>query len=461
MADITDFVPVRVEDLDSIIARIDADLNAGVDPEDDAFIDTTPGTFYADIRTAFALEIERLWDTATTDTVAASLVDYAWGDYLDAHGATLSVARKDAVASTGEVTFTGTNGTIIGTGAEVSTVQTEADEEAVSFLTTAGGTVSGGTLTLPVIAAEPGAAGNVAAGAVELVLSTVSGVSAVTNSAAITGGSDIESDAAYRDRIKLAWSAAQGSGSVADYERWSLAYPGIGYVRVTALWNGPGTVRVVVTDVENNPVSQAVEDALQDRLDPYDADTKTSGSHSSPTTLTVDSTTGFASSGSFYVGSDLGAYTGKTSTTFTGVTGISGSIADDTPVVQHGSGNGLAPVGALVTVDTASSVTVNIAATLTLEDGYTLDGAAGTISVGDEIEEIITDYINNLPPGAVGQPGVNDGSGYIVRNRIASLILSVPGVYNFSTLTLAGVASDFAVGALQVPETGTITLTLA
>ena len=463
MADLSDFLPIRVEDLDTIIARIDADLNAGVDPEDDAYIDTTPGTFYADIRTAFALEIERLWDVATADTVAASLVDYAWGDYLDAHGATLSLPRIDAVAATGEVTFTGEDGTIIGVGTEVSTVQTTAEEDPQSFLTTESGTISGGTITLAVAAEEPGAAGNVASGAVELVLSPVEGISSVTNASAITGGSDIESDDAYRERIKLAWSAAQGSGSVADYERWSLGYPGIGYVRVTPLWNGPGTVRVVVTDVENNPVSDVVEDALQDLLDPYDAETLTNGIQSSPTTLDVDDTTGFAVSGMIYVGDQLAQYTGKTATTFTGVTGLTGSIADDAQVVQHGSGNGLAPVGAIVTVDTATTVTVDVAVTLTLDDGYSIDGDSGTIAVGPEVEQIITNYIDNLPPGAVGAPGANDGSGKVLINRIASLILRVPGVYDLdlSSLDLDGVNADFAVGALEVPQTGTITLTAA
>lgn len=460
MADLADFIPIRVEDIDSIIARIDADLNAGVDPEDDAYIDTTPGTFYADVRTAIALELERLWDVATADTVAASLVDYAWGDYLDAHGATLTVPRREAVASTGEVTFTGTNGTIIGTGTEVSTVQTTADEDAVSFETTEAGTISGGTLTLPVRAVEPGAAGNVATGAVELVLSPITGISGITNADAITGGADIESDDSYRERIKLAWSAAQGSGSVADYERWALSDPSVGFVRVTPLWNGAGTVLVVVTDVENNPVSDAVVATLQERLDPYDADTLTSGTHTSPTTLTVDDTTGFADAGIFYVGDDLGEYTGKTTTTFTGVTGITGSIADNTPVIQSGSGNGLAPVGAIVTVKTASTVSVDIAADIILEDGYAIESDTGKIGVGAEIESILTNYIDSLPPGAVGTPGSTTGAGSILLNRIASLILRVPGVYDLdlSALQIDGANTDFAVGKFEVPQTGTITL---
>jgi uncharacterized phage protein gp47/JayE len=464
MADLADFVPIRVETLDTIIARIDADLNAGVDPEDDAFIDTTPGGFYSDIRTAFALEIERLWDVATTDTVAASLVDYAWGAYLDAHGETLSLTRQGAVAATGEVTFVGTNGTLIAVGTEVSNTQTDPEEEPVSFVTTEGtedGGISGGSVTLAVEAAEAGAASNLPSSAVNLLLSPVSGVSAVTNASAITGGADVETDDAFRQRIKLAWAAAQGSGSVADYQRWALAYPGIGFVRVTPIWNGAGTVRVVVTDTENNPVSTAVVNGLQDQLDPYDAETKTSGSHSSPSTLTVDDTTGFATTGRIYVGDQLGSYTGKTSTTFTGVTGLSGSIADDTKVVQHGSGNGLAPVGAIVTVKTASTVIIDVECDIELSTGYSLDGSGGTIGVEQEVTEILGDYINNLPPGGEKAPGTDTGAGSIVRNRIASLLLRVPGVYDvdLSTLEIEGAATDYALSALQVPELGTVTLT--
>lgn len=473
MAELSDFIPVRIETVDSIIARIDADINAGLDPDDDAFIDTTPGSFYADIRTAIALELERLWDVATTDTVAASLVDYAWGDYLDAHGNTIGVARNDEVGATGTVTFTassapGVGTVLIGAGAEVSTTQTDPDEDSVAFVTTESGTVTAGnSITLAVEAVEPGAAGNVASGAIDLLLSPIAGIASVNNSAAITGGSDIESDDAYRERLRLSWSSAQGSGSIADYERWCLAYPGIGFVRVTPIWNGPGTVRVVVTDVENNPVSDTVIDGLQELLDPFAAETVVDGTQSSipstGATLTVDSTSGFASSGQLYVGDDLISYSGVTATTFTGVDGLPTSVSDDTAVVQHETGRGLAPVGAIVSVRTAQTVTLNIAAEVTLNEGYTLDGESGTIAVLPEIQEAITNFVNNLPPGAEPPPGVDDGSGYVLLNRIASIILRTPGVYDITLaeLDLDGTNADFAVGALEVPEIGTITITEA
>lgn len=459
LADLSSFIPIRSETLDTIIARLDADLNAGVPPGDDRYIDTTPGTFYADIRTAFALEMERLWDVATTDTVAASLAEFAWGDYLDAHGLTIGLLRSPAAAATGEVTFTGTNGSIIGTGAEVSTIQTEADSEAIAFLTTEGGEVTGGSITLAVAAELPGSAGNVATGAVELLMSGIVGIASVTNAAAITGGEDVEDDEQYRDRIKLGWSAAQGSGSMADYQRWALAYPGVGNVRVTPIWNGAGTVRVVVTDVENNPVSGAVLAGLQALIDPYEAETAADGPQSPTTILTVDSTVGFRSAGRIYIGDVLATYTGTTATTFTGCTGLPGSVLDNAQVVQHGNGTGLAPVGAIVSIRTATTVTVPVAMTIRLRDGYTLDGDSGTIATRAEIESVLASYINSLPPGGDPTPGVDTGVGSVLRFRVMGDVMRLPGVFNISVATLNAVAVDFAVNALQVPEMGTVTIT--
>jgi hypothetical protein len=63
-------------------------------------------------------------------------------------------------------------------------------------------------------------------------------------------------------------------------------------------------------------------------------ETLTNGSHSSPTTLTVDSTADFLDSGNIRVNGTLAAYTSKTDTTFVGVTGLSGSISDNTKVTQ-------------------------------------------------------------------------------------------------------------------------------
>lgn len=446
-----DFLPLRVETAQTIRDRLDTDVNAGRDPDDPSFIDTTPGGFYWDLTQPIVLEFERLWDFGATDVPAAMFPAFAWGEYLDEHGETINVPRKDAVKAVGEVTFTGDEDTIIGIGTEVGTDQPDPDAEPLTFVTTESGTIDNtGELTLAVEAAEPGSAWNVAAGAVIHTLSPID-VEAVTNAEEFSGGFDVETDEAYQTRLLLEFAAAQGAGSVADYRRWALAWPGVGYVTVVPLWNGAGTVRVVITDPDNRAVPDTVEDGLQDDLDPYTAETQVddSGGFTLPqATITVDSTTDFAAAGRLMIGDQLVTYTGKTSTTFTGCTGGSGSVPDNAAVVQGGMGQGRAPVGALVTVDTPAEVVVNVEAEVELEDGFSLDGAGGTENVTADISLALTDYVDKLTPGAD-----------VLLNKTESRFFRVRGVYNTGTVELNSSAANVSIADLQVARIGTITLT--
>lgn len=240
-----------------------------MDPADDAFVDTTEGGFWFDLTQAPALEIDRLWDFLGTEVPMVMFPPYAYGGYLDEWGVTLNVARKPSARATGTVRFTGDEGTFVATNAQVSTPQLDPDSDPVTYETTASGVIpAGGILDLPVQALLAGSAGNQAGGAVSVLDSPVAGVSAVTNLDAITGGADVEGDEAYRDRLLLEFSSTQGGGTVTDYKRWALAYPGVGYATVEPLWAGNGTVRVIVTDQDNNPASGTVTSGLQVQLDP-------------------------------------------------------------------------------------------------------------------------------------------------------------------------------------------------
>jgi uncharacterized phage protein gp47/JayE len=330
-----DFTPVFQETVDRIRARVNADANAGIDPLDPSFLDTTPGGFWFDITQALVLELDRLWDALGSEVVAASFPAYAWGTYLDEHGLTVGLIRKDAAPAVGSVTFTGAAGTLLATGVQVGTQQTAPDADPVAFATTAPATIPvGGTIVVPVQAVEAGTAGNVAALAVSVLLSPVSGITAVSNVQAISAGADVESDEAFRDRVLLAYQGAQGSGTVADYLSWALSYPGVGNASVFPLWAGAGTVRVIVTDDLNRPVPGAVVTGLQNLLDPV-----------------------------------------------------------------AGQGRGLAPIGATVTVATPTTLTVNVTATVVTASGYSLTGTAGTIAVGPAATTAVRAFIDSLAPG--------------------------------------------------------------
>lgn len=448
MADILDFIPLFQEDADSVRARIDADANAGVDPTDAAFIDTTPGGWFFDNTQGIVLEAERLWDAVATDYPAAAFPSFAWGTYLDEHALTLGLARKDAAAATGEVTFTGADGTLVATGTQVSTVQTDADADPIAFETTGSGTIAGGTLTLPIQAVLPGSSGNVGAGAITALLSPVSGQPAVSNVAPTTGGADTETDEALRARVLLEYQGAHGAGTIADYERLGLAWPGIGFVKVVPLWAGPGTVKVVVTDAENRPSSGVTLLGLQNLIDPPSFEGALSGSHTLPqATITLDTTAGARPSGQIEIGGQIIAYTGLTATTFTGCTGGSGVWPDDTPVYQRAGGAGEAPIGAFVTVATPTGLTVDVVAGVVLDAGYTLDGTGGTIAVRADVEASIREYVDGLRPG-------DD----VVYLNVAARLFLVPGVEDVTALSLNGTGANVAVTDDQVAQSGTVTL---
>lgn len=486
MADLQDFQPLKTENVLTIRARVDSDINAGVDPSDSAFLDTTEGTVVWDMTQGLVLEFDRLWDFVASEAVAAAFPAFAWGEYLDYHGDTLNLLRKDEVASTGAIYLSGQPGTPIPTGIQVATVRPNPDADPIAFATTqavtlaespgptglgatpsgTGGTlpaatywyevtaiaadgfetvvsnevvatvsgatskvtlvwsaytgatgyrvyrgvasgaetllvsVAAGTLTyvdtgavtpggtipptnlVPIVALVAGAGGNVSAGAITQLVSPQAGVTAVTNPAPTSGGADVESDDLYRGRILLEFSTAQGAGNAGDYQRWALAYDPIGFATIEPLWAGPGTVRVIVTDQQNNPVSTIVTTGLQTQLDP-------------------------------------------------------------TP----GLGGGLAPIGAIVTVATPSITAINPAATLVLDAGYSLDGTGGTIAVRGDVVQSLSEYIDALRPG-------DD----VILEHAKARLFAVTGVHDVSGVTLNGSAANVVLDSLHVAQLGSVTL---
>lgn len=268
MGSFIDFLPLFNESEETVRARVDASVNAGLLPDDDDYVDTRQGQFYQIVTGGFVMEQARMYDEAST-RMAAGFPLYAWGDYLDYHAATFNLLRKSAVAASGTVTFNAPNGTVIPAGIKVAPAQTDPSVATPSFSVTTGGTVvSLNTIDLAVSADLAGSDGNVAAAAITQILPPgVSGVTSITNAAVLSGGTDIESDSDLRDRILLAFSG-QGPGNIGDYTQWALAYPGVGRVTVQPIWAGPSTVRVVVMATDGTPVAGGVVTGLQAILDP-------------------------------------------------------------------------------------------------------------------------------------------------------------------------------------------------
>lgn len=168
----------------------------------------------------------------------------AYGTYLDLRAAEHGLTRKAAVKATGTVTFSGANGTSIPSGTRVST----GGESPVYFVTTADATVASGTATVAAAAETAGASGNVGIGAIKTVIGSLSGVLTVTNAVAFDGGTDAETDAAFSARLLDYVRNPATSGNAAQYRQWALSVTGISAAKVYPVWNGNGTVKVVLLD---------------------------------------------------------------------------------------------------------------------------------------------------------------------------------------------------------------------
>ncbi len=172
-----------------------------------------------------AFAIGTLWQVAE-DVYFSAYKDTATGIQLDRVCQYIGITRKPADRATGSVIFTGTAGTIIPANTIV-----KADE--ILFWTLTAVTVGvDGTVSANIMALEAGTIGNVQAGTINALFKTVSGVSAVINTLATSGGDESESDDELRTRFDQSISAG-GSSTTSSIEAHIYAVQDVIDVDVT------------------------------------------------------------------------------------------------------------------------------------------------------------------------------------------------------------------------------------
>lgn len=166
-------------------------------------------------------------------------------------------------------------------------------------------------------------------------------------------------------------------GNVKQYEEWCKEFSGIGKYKIFPLWNGANTVKVSILDSDNNIASTSLINNFQEYLDP-----------------------------------------GK-----------------------NGMGDGVAPIGAFVTVTTPNAKTINITGSITFESGY-FDTAP--------INEAIRKYFTNISYKKT----------YVSYMTLGATILDVEGVDSITNLKLNNGTSDIPLGNEEVPLLGTANWTV-
>jgi uncharacterized phage protein gp47/JayE len=171
------------------------------------------------------------------------LPDTAETVWLDRHGtiwlvnADGSKGRKQATFANGSVTFTGTVGTIVPLGTQVSGSLT-------SYETTADVTIGSGPSETTARALDPGVLGNMNVGDTLSLSAGIPGVDSTATVVSMTGGVDTENDNDLRARILQRIQQPPMGGGEGDYVTWALAVPGVTRAWASPNEMGAGTVTV-------------------------------------------------------------------------------------------------------------------------------------------------------------------------------------------------------------------------
>lgn len=175
-------------------------------------------------------------------------------------------------------------------------------------------------------------------------------------------------------------------GNVQDYLDKTNSIEGVGATRVTAVWNGAGTVKLTILDGEFNQASSTLIEKVQNEIDPY----------------------------------------------------------------QDGKGLGVAPIGHIVTVDTADEQSVNVSTVIEYDVGY------GWANLETAIKENISAYLLELRQGWGKIENINNPT--IVRiSQIETRLLTINGIIDVSGTKINGTAANLSISGNKIPVIGAVT----
>lgn len=191
------------------------------------------------------------------DWIARQVIyDTAEAEILERWASIWGVQRKEAAPAKGNVTFTGTDDTVIPLGTAV--VRSDGAE----FTTDVDVTIDAGTATVAVTAAEGGAAGNTDENTKLTISTPVVGANSEATVAAggLSQGADAENDVSLVERLRDRIKSPPHGGAPNDYVTWTKEVAG-----VTRAWEYPaelglGTVTVrFARDNDASPIPDAGE----------------------------------------------------------------------------------------------------------------------------------------------------------------------------------------------------------
>lgn len=214
----------------------------------------TEGTFGQDIIGAVGYELAVVKDTQIDTLLDRAFATTAKGKDLDLCGADVGLERKQATYSTIMVRIGGYAGQVVGTEVKITysnLIYTSTEIKNIP---------DSGSIDVKFKCDTAGADGNIKSG---VIFDFVGSYYGLTSAVAVSngeGGSDKESDEAYRERILFKIRSEASSGNKAHYKLWAESVDGVGKALILPLWNGNGTVKVLIaTPDKTNPSADLLQ----------------------------------------------------------------------------------------------------------------------------------------------------------------------------------------------------------
>lgn len=208
--------------------------------------DITEGSLFYDTLAPVAFEFEDIRKTLNY-IFLNSFAETAKGEYLDNIAKEVGVFRRQPTKAKGEVKIKGVPGTIV-------PLNTKVASDTLIFITTEKKEVgTNGEVIVPIEAEKAGELYNLNKATIVNFPVTIPNFHEVKNLTETTDGYDGESDEELRERYYFKVREPVTSGNVYHYKKWTMEVEGVGGVKVFPLWNGNGTVKVVIvnSDIQN------------------------------------------------------------------------------------------------------------------------------------------------------------------------------------------------------------------
>ena len=226
---------------------------------DNTVLQTREGSYAYDQAAPMCMELWMLY-TTLQELVSAFYIDEYSGKYLDAHARLFAMSRREGTKAACAVRLQGREGMTVPAGTSFYT------EDGLEFGLASDVTLTGGTGEGLLRAAKAGDAYNVPAGSITQLLRSIRGLDSFDAEEA-EGGTDPESDAALFARIDERRKRPPTSGNPDHYRQWALSVDGVGDVKVTRVWRGPGTVKVLICGYDRLPVDGVTVQRCRDYIE--------------------------------------------------------------------------------------------------------------------------------------------------------------------------------------------------